>query len=138
MSKSAKTPDKKNNILDISTEDFESPVVFKTFKPPSNNTKNTTKRKKSKKTKDKNQLTLHQVYNDNFKYSDVNTEHLQLALALSRSTSEIYNCSTKEFPNTTSQMEGNKRTLLEFGFKSNRPKMEVDNKMIRREVSVAI
>lgn len=132
MSKFKKTSAKTNDNLNISKDDFESPVVFKKFKP-SNKIINT-KRAKNKKTK--KQLTLHQVYQDNFKYSDVDSEQLQLALALSRSMSEIHNeCSEKEEFPLASQNDGKKKTLLEFGFRTNKPKINVENKILRKEVS---
>ncbi|XP_045464918.1 structure-specific endonuclease subunit SLX4 isoform X1 [Harmonia axyridis] len=130
MSKFKKTGAKTNDNLNISKDDFESPVVFKKFKP-SNKIINT-KRANNKKTK--KQLTLHQVYQDNFKYSDVDSEQLQLALALSRSMSEIHNeCSEKEEFPLASQNDGKKKTLLEFGFRTNKPKINVENKILRKE-----
>lgn len=66
---------------------------------------------------------------ENFSHENVNTDHLQMALALSKSISEavddgneseVYNAA---YPATQTKIMGVRKTLEEFGFKSGRARL---------------
>ncbi|KAK9885886.1 hypothetical protein WA026_013761 [Henosepilachna vigintioctopunctata] len=133
MSNKDSMKNERENLLDISADDFETPVNFKKFKNSTKvqMSKNECKVKKSSK---KKQITLHQMVKQNLKYSDVDPEQLQMALALSKSISD---CQTDEVNDIiTWDCDDNKnekrQTLLEFGFKYNKNKMRSENKIIKK------
>ncbi|GJQ80808.1 hypothetical protein Trydic_g9397 [Trypoxylus dichotomus] len=118
-----------NNTLE-DDDDFKSPKCFKLplqqLKMHKSN--KTTKSKKGKRSRPKvitGQKRLTNMIKDNFVYSDMNTEHLQMALALSKSeqSDTEVECDLEEAscsPSTQKRIFGYRQTLEQFGFKSNK------------------
>lgn len=125
-------------------KDFKSPKaiilpkatkVAKLLVPKPQSKKHITTKRKTPSTKRKPKNAIVQSVKENFQQSDVNPEHLQMALALSKSVSEAemtgqassgdeeaYKATTK-CQSTQDKVENIKRTLIEFGFKCSRSKL---------------
>lgn len=98
--------------------------------------KTTQKKRKNKKVKTRNSTI--QIIQENFKNTGANPDHLQMAIALSKSTYEAENghnsdaVSKEETPNISQILQNAKTTNLErFGFKSDKRTLDVENRRIR-------
>lgn len=98
--------------------------------------KNVTKKqvKKSKRFVQPGQMILTKSVKRNSDNDDVNQEHLELALALSKSLVENHkieneenNDSAKEYPSTQQKLASVKQTLLQFTHESSATRMEVSH-----------
>lgn len=118
--------------LNASNEEkyFKSPEMKRVPKPFAPKPQSSNRKKTNTKKQTKNMII--QSVKDNFQQTDVNPEHLQMALALSKSMSETETISNVEDEvtykaayNSTQKNVGKfKQTLMEFGFKCDRPKVK--------------
>lgn len=120
-----------NNSLD-DENDFKKPENFKPLmkilKSDKNDQKlrrnNVTKRKTTKKKMHvKGQVKLTKMIEEQLAFNDTNPEHLQLALALSKSeqsTEESDGDNFGSYPSTQEKQLSLRETLEQFGFKSDR------------------
>lgn len=130
------------------SKDFRTPKPIKVQKKSQD--KRTTlikqNKPKSKYSKSKNKSTvkrnpIYKTTQDNFGVSDINPDHLQMALALSKSTYAV------EYPELSKKAEDSlptfltpekipkgKTTLERYGFKSDKPKLHAE---LRREFEVS-
>ncbi|RZB40783.1 structure-specific endonuclease subunit SLX4, partial [Asbolus verrucosus] len=105
-------------------DDFRTPTAIKKVsklgqvKPP----KNAKKRKKGAS----NKASMRKFIEDNFRSSDVNPDHLQMALALSESSYEAENPAGG--PNSQEKTDSFKKAFEKFGFGYGKSKVEVENK----------
>lgn len=113
--------DIEQNAAQSDDSDFRTPEMKSKRLKPFQELK--TKNPPKKRLRQKKISSLIKSVEDNFSHENINSEHLQMALALSKSVSEsvedngdeVYNA---VYNSTQEKISGVKRTLEEFGFKS--------------------
>lgn len=131
--------------VNCSDDDFKTPPSVK--KVPKILNKKEPKRNSRKATRKKSTATIDSIFKrtkDNFEHLDVHPEHLQMALAMSKSTYELENPNKRKdsddetIPTFLSAGDIPKigTTLEKYGFKSKRPKLDAEFKIERSLVSI--